>query len=92
MLRTDKYSQHSSIIWPVWLNGRVFVYEQKWLWVRILLLPLKLQIWCLLRARSSLTSRQIIECSFNMKLVRDMIITYSQMYSTDTYLEHSSII
>ena len=25
--RTDKYSQHSSIVWPVWLNGRVFVYE-----------------------------------------------------------------
>ena len=24
---TDKYSQHSSIIWPVWLNGRVFVYK-----------------------------------------------------------------
>ena len=24
---TDKYSQHSSIIWPVWLNGWVFVYE-----------------------------------------------------------------
>ena len=21
MDRTDKYSQHSSIIWPVWLNG-----------------------------------------------------------------------
>ena len=21
MPRTDKYSQHSSIIWPVWLNG-----------------------------------------------------------------------
>ena len=27
MHRIDKYSQHSSIIWPVWLNGRVFVYE-----------------------------------------------------------------
>ena len=27
MYRTDKYSQHSSIIWPVWLNGWVFVYE-----------------------------------------------------------------
>ena len=27
MLRTDKYSQHSSIIWPVWLNGWVFNYE-----------------------------------------------------------------
>ena len=25
--RTDKYSQHRSIIWPVWLNGWVFVYE-----------------------------------------------------------------
>ena len=21
MHRTDKYSQHSSIIWPAWLNG-----------------------------------------------------------------------
>ena len=27
MHRTGKYSQHSSIIWPVWLNGWVFVYE-----------------------------------------------------------------
>ena len=27
MHRTDKYSQHSSIIWPVWPNGWVFVYE-----------------------------------------------------------------
>ena len=24
---TNKYSQHSSIIWPVWLNGRVFIYK-----------------------------------------------------------------
>ena len=27
MQHTDKYSQHSSNIWPVWLNGRVFVCE-----------------------------------------------------------------
>ena len=27
MYRTDKYSPHSSIIWRVWLNGRVFVYQ-----------------------------------------------------------------
>ena len=27
MQRSDKYSQHSSIIWPVWINGWVFVYE-----------------------------------------------------------------
>ena len=24
---TDKYSQHSSIIWPVWINSWIFVYE-----------------------------------------------------------------
>ena len=27
MHRTDKSSQHSSIIWPVWENGWVFIYE-----------------------------------------------------------------
>ena len=27
MHRTDKYSQHSSIYWPVWLKGWVFVYK-----------------------------------------------------------------
>ena len=27
MHRTDKHSQHSSVIWPVWLNGWAFVYE-----------------------------------------------------------------
>ena len=136
MHRTDKYSQHSSIIWPVWPNGWVFVYEvsdcgfesrcshlifwygtwfeqavpwhsgncrvwihsqtrtwhdkntqsnapyrevltaqlnhlanlpkwlsvrlrTKWLWVRVPLQSLNLQIWRLLRARSSLTFRQL---------------------------------
>ena len=27
MHRTDKYSQHSSVIWSVWLNDWVFGYE-----------------------------------------------------------------
>ena len=27
MPRTDKYSQHSSIIYPVWLNDWVFDYK-----------------------------------------------------------------
>ena len=34
----------------------------KWLWLLIPFLSLKLQIWCLLRGRSSLTFRQTIEC------------------------------
>ena len=27
MHRIDKYSEHGSIVWPVWPNGSVFVYE-----------------------------------------------------------------
>ena len=68
----------SSIIWPVWLNVWVFVYElAKWLWVRIALLSFKLQIWRLLRARNSLKFRQTIECGFTLKVARAMITTYS---------------
>ena len=48
----------------------------KWLWVQILLLSLKPQIWQLLRARCSLTFRQTIDCRFTVKLVCDKIITY----------------
>ena len=51
--------------------------QTKWLWVRILFLSLKLQIGRLLLAMSSLTFRQTIEYGFTLKLVRDMIITYS---------------
>ena len=67
-------------------------WRTKWLCVRIPLLSLKLQIWCLLWARSSVTFRQTIECGFTLKLIRDMIITHSQMHCTDKYSQHSSII
>ena len=59
---------------------------------RIPLQSLKLQIWCLLWARSSLTFRQTIEWRFTLNLVRDMIIAYSQMHRTNDYSQHSSII
>ena len=36
-----------------------------------------LSIWHLLRARSSLTFRQTIECEFSLELVRDMLIKYN---------------
>ena len=64
----------------------------KLLWIRILLLPHKLQIWCLLQARSSLIFRQTIERGLTLKLVRDMIITCSQMHHTSKYFQHSSMI
>ena len=57
-----------------WLSIRL---RTKWLWVRISLLSFELQMWRLLRARSSLTFRQTTECVFTLKLVRGMIITYS---------------
>ena len=60
--------------------------------VQIPLLSLKIQIWRLPRARSSLAFRQTIKCGFILKPVRDMIITYSQMHRTDKYSQHSSII
>ena len=66
--------------------------ECSWLWIRMLLLSLKLQIWCLLRARSSLTLKQTKDSKFTLKRVRDMIITYSQMRRTGKYSQHSSII
>ena len=59
-----------------WLRFRLRI---NWLRVRILLLSVKPQIWRLLRARSSLTFRLNIECGFTLKLVRDMIITYSHL-------------
>ena len=66
--------------WSVWLNGLVFIYELSGCGFESPLLSLKLQIWRLLRTRSSLTFNQTIECSFTLKLVRDMIITYSQLH------------
>ena len=58
MHHTDKYSQHSSIIWPVWLNGWVFVYELSGCGFESSCSHLNFRISRLLRARSSLTFRQ----------------------------------
>ena len=58
MHHTGKYSQHSSIIWPVCLTGWVFDYELSGLWARILLQSLKLQILRLFWTRSSLALTQ----------------------------------
>ena len=81
-----------SIVNPVLPNGWVFVYKlsglecgywlsvrlrTKWFWVRIQLQSLKLQISCLLRARSFLDIQATIECGFTLKHIRDMTRTYS---------------
>ena len=91
MHRTDKYSQHSSIIWPVEPNGWVFVYELS---------------GCGFESRCSHLIFRYGTCFeqgvpwhsgncrvwITVKLVRDIIKTYSEMHRTDKYSRHSSII
>ena len=48
-----------------------------WLWVRIPLMSLKLKICYLFEPRSFFTFRKTIEGRLTLKLVRDMITTYS---------------
>ena len=65
--------------------------QTKWLWFRVPLQSLKLQISRLFRTRSSLTFRQHrvwIHCEMRS----DMITTHTQMHRTDNYSQHSSII
>ena len=71
-----------------WLSVRLWT---KWFWVQVQLQSLKLQISCLLWARSSLTFRQL-ECEFTLKRVCDMTRTYNQMHPIDKYSKHSPII
>ena len=63
----------------------------KWFWVRIPLLSLKLQIWSLLQARSSLTFRWTIECRFTLKLVLNTMITYNQYHSCLLFFSGSGL-
>ena len=78
MHRTDKFSQHSSIIWQVWVNGWVFVYE----------LAIIAPTW----SKEFLNIQSTIECEFSLKRVRDMIRTYSNIQPTDKYSQYGSII
>ena len=92
MHHRGKYSQHSSIIWSVWLNGWLFVYDLAGCGFEPHCCQLKLQIWRLLWGRILLIFRKTIECGFCLKLVRDMIITYSQPRGRYKYSKHSYII
>ena len=48
---TDKHSQHSSIIWPIWLNGWVFIYELRGCGFESSYSHLDLRYWFLLEIR-----------------------------------------
>ena len=63
-----------------WLSVRL---QSNWLWNLIQLPSLKLQIWLLFRARSSLEFGKTKDSVFTLKIVRELIITYRQVHCTD---------
>ena len=89
MHRTDKYSQHSSIIWPVWLNGWVFVYEPSGFECSCSHFNFRFSVCFKQRLLDVQATR---ECGFTLIYVRNMTRTYSQMQRKDKYSRLSSII
>ena len=89
MHHTHKYSPDSSIIWPVWLNGRVFIYK---------LSGCRFRSYCShLNSRHYTCFEQGIPSGnyrvwIYSKCVLDRIRSYSQMHHTDKCSQHSSII
>ena len=85
----ELYSRHDSIIWPVSLNGWVFVYK---------LSSCGFECSCLNARFPALSNKEFldiqttIEYRFTLKGVPGMITTYSEMYGTNNYSQHSSII
>ena len=91
MYRTDKYAQHSSIIWPVGLNCQVFIYELSMREFDSSCIHLNYRFhFCF--EQGFLDIEPTIECGFTLKNVRDMTGTYSQIHLTSRYKHHSSII
>ena len=79
------------IMFEVWLNSWVFVYELSGCRFESRWSHLNFRFRACLE-RGALDIQATIECEFTLKRVRDMIRTYSQMYSTKKYSQHSPII
>ena len=90
MHHTDKYSQHISIIWPVWLSGWVFDYKLSGCGFESSCSDLNFRFCTCFE--QGVDIRATIECGFTLKCICDMIRTCSQMQCTDKYSQHSSII
>ena len=78
MHRTDNYSQQSSMIWPVWLNDWVFVYELSGCGFYSSYSHLNLR-YPPVSSKDFLDIQANTECGLTLKRVRDMIRTYSQL-------------
>ena len=89
--RTGKYSEHNSIIWSVWPNGWVFVYDLSDFLFQSSCSHLNLTFRACFK-QGVRWQRGTTECGFTLKSVHDMARTYSQMHRTDKYSEQGSII
>ena len=86
---TDKYSQHSSTILPVCLNGWVFACELSGSGFDLLWSYFRYHaIW----SKEFLEIQATVECRFTLRYVSDMIRNCTQMHCTNKHPQHSSII
>ena len=79
MHHTNKYSQHSSIIWQVWLNGWVFAYELGGCGFQSRCNHLSFR-YCACLSKQFLGIQATTACRFTLKQVCDMIKIHSQKY------------
>ena len=77
--RTDKYSQHSSIIWPVWRNGWVCL-RTMWFWVRVPLQSLKINN--ILYSKKKSCANFSLNFNSNASCYFEVLTSYSQNYLT----------
>ena len=75
-------------IWPVWLTGRMFVYELSGCRFESSCSHLNFRFHACFEKGVQATK----ECEFTLKCVRDMTKAYSKMHSTVKYSQHSSIV
>ena len=73
---TDNYSQLRSIIWPVWLNGWVFVYKLTGCGFEPVAVT-KTSDFASVLSKEFLEIQATIECGFTLKRVCDITRTYS---------------
>ena len=89
---TDRYSQHSSIIWPFEQNGWGFVYKPSNCCFKSCCSHLNFRIMPV-SSKEFLDIKATTECRFTLKCVCDTISTpHSQMHHADKYSQHSPVI
>ena len=89
---TDKYPENSSIIWSVWPNRWVVVYELSDSWFKPCSSQVNLNFVPRASSKGLLNIHTTVECGFILKRVLYMTRRNSQMKRTDKYSEHRSII